>query len=93
MDIYAVNLKNKNYSFELFNELIESKTVQNIIDRNRYNDYKILGRYQNNSNSGLLFNTELTNKLKEQKQFEWIQKMSNIQQQARELVCNELIYV
>ena len=35
----------------------------------------------------------VTEKLKEQKQFEWIQKMSNIQQQARELVCNELIYV
>ena len=35
----------------------------------------------------------VTGKLKEQKQFEWIQKMSNIQQHARELVCNELVYV
>lgn len=32
-------------------------------------------------------------KLKEQNQFEWIQKMSNIQQRANEIVRKELIYV
>ncbi len=31
--------------------------------------------------------------LKEQNQFEWIQKMNNIQQRAEEIVINELIYV
>lgn len=31
--------------------------------------------------------------LKEQDQLEWVQRMSNIQQRAREIVCNELIYV
>lgn len=35
----------------------------------------------------------VTEKLKEQNQFEWIQKMSNIQQRANEIVCEELIYV
>lgn len=35
----------------------------------------------------------VTEKLKEQNQFEWIQKMSNIQQRVNETVCKELIYV
>lgn len=35
----------------------------------------------------------ITEWLKEQKQFVWIQKMSNIQQRAEEIVINELIYV
>ena len=30
--------------------------------------------------------------LKEQNQWEWIQRMNNIQQRANEIVCNELIY-
>ena len=34
-----------------------------------------------------------TEQLKEQNQWEWVQKMSNIQQWASEIVCNELIYV
>ena len=34
----------------------------------------------------------VTEELKEQDQFEWVQSMGNIQQQAREIVCNELIY-
>lgn len=34
----------------------------------------------------------VTEQLKEQDQLEWVQKMGNIQQQARELVCSELIY-
>lgn len=34
----------------------------------------------------------VTEQLKEQDQLEWIQKMNNIQQRAREIVCSELIY-
>ena len=34
----------------------------------------------------------VTEELKEQNQLEWVQKMVNIQQRAREIVCNELIY-
>ncbi len=34
----------------------------------------------------------VTEKLKEQDRLEWIQRMGNIQQRAREFVCNELIY-
>ena len=34
----------------------------------------------------------VTEELKEQDQVEWVQKMENIQQRAREIVCNELIY-
>ena len=35
----------------------------------------------------------VTEQLKEASQMEWVQLMSNIQQRAREIVCNELIYV
>ena len=35
----------------------------------------------------------VTEQLKEQDQWEWIHRMENIQQKAREIVCNELIYV
>ena len=34
----------------------------------------------------------VTEQLKEENQFEWVQKMSNIQQRAREIICEELIY-
>ena len=34
----------------------------------------------------------VTEDLKEQNQWEWIQRMNNIQQRANEIVCNELIY-
>ena len=34
----------------------------------------------------------VTEELKEQNQFEWVQKMNNIQQRASEIVCEELIY-
>ena len=34
----------------------------------------------------------VTEQLKEQDQYEWVQRMSNIQQRAREIVCSELIY-
>ena len=34
----------------------------------------------------------VTEQLKEQDQFEWIQRMGNIQQRASEIVCTELIY-
>ncbi len=35
---------------------------------------------------------EVTEELKENDQWEWVQRMSNIQARAREIVCNELIY-
>lgn len=35
----------------------------------------------------------ITEELKEHNQWEWIQRMENIQQRAREIVCSELIYV
>ena len=35
----------------------------------------------------------VTEQLKEDNQWEWVQRMNNIQQRAREIVCNELIYV
>lgn len=38
-------------------------------------------------------NEDVTEQLKEKDQFEWIQRMGNIQQRANELVCTELIYV
>ena len=34
----------------------------------------------------------VTEEVKEENQMEWVQRMSNIQQKAREIVCNELIY-
>ena len=34
----------------------------------------------------------VTEELKEQDQFEWVQRMGNIQQRAREIVTTELIY-
>ena len=34
----------------------------------------------------------VTEELKEQDQLEWVQRMGNIQQRAREIVCSELIY-
>ena len=34
----------------------------------------------------------VTEQLKEQNQWEWVQLMGNIQQRAREIVCGELIY-
>lgn len=34
----------------------------------------------------------VTEQLKEGNQLEWVQRMGNIQQRAREIVCNELIY-
>lgn len=34
----------------------------------------------------------VTEKLKEENQLLWVQKMGNIQARAREIVCNELIY-
>ena len=34
----------------------------------------------------------VTEQLKEQDQFEWIQRMGNIQQRVNEIVCAELIY-
>lgn len=36
---------------------------------------------------------DVTEELKEHNQLEWVQRMSNIQQRAREIVCAELIYV
>ena len=34
----------------------------------------------------------ITEKLKEENQMEWVQRMGNIQQRAREIVFEELIY-
>ncbi len=34
----------------------------------------------------------ITEKLKEENQFEWVCRMQNIKSRAREIVCNELIY-
>ena len=34
----------------------------------------------------------VTEELKEQNQLEWVQRMGNIQQRAKEIVCSELIY-
>ena len=34
----------------------------------------------------------VTEKLKEDNQWEWVQRMNNIQQHAREIVAKELIY-
>ena len=35
----------------------------------------------------------VTEQLKEENQMEWVQRIGNIQQRAREVICNELIYV
>lgn len=35
----------------------------------------------------------VTEQLKEEKQMEWVGRMNNIQQRAKEVVCSELIYV
>ena len=37
-------------------------------------------------------NEGVTEQLKEENQLEWVQRMSNLQQRAREVVLNELIY-
>ena len=34
----------------------------------------------------------ITEQLKEDNQWEWVQRMENIQQRANEIVCSELIY-
>ena len=34
----------------------------------------------------------VTEELKEKDQFEWVQKMGNIQQRAREIVCHDIIF-
>ena len=34
-----------------------------------------------------------TEQLKEQDQWEWVQRMSSIEQRAREIVLNEFIYI
>ena len=34
----------------------------------------------------------VTEQLKEENQMEWVQKMGNIQDRAKEIICNELIY-
>ena len=34
----------------------------------------------------------VTEQLKEENQLEWVQRMNNIQQQAKEIVLDELIY-
>ena len=34
----------------------------------------------------------VTEQLKEENQLEWVQRMSNIQDRASEIICNELIY-
>ena len=36
---------------------------------------------------------DVTEKLKEQNQWKWVQKMNNIQQRANEIICKEMIYV
>lgn len=35
----------------------------------------------------------VTEQLKEENQLEWVRRMGNIEQRAREIVCSELIYV
>ena len=35
----------------------------------------------------------ITEELKENNQWEWVQRMGNIEQRVREVVCSELIYV
>ena len=35
----------------------------------------------------------ITEELKKQDPLEWVQRMNNIQQRARQIVCNDLIYV
>lgn len=35
---------------------------------------------------------DITEKLKEENQFEWVCRMQNIEARAREIVCSELIY-
>ena len=35
---------------------------------------------------------DVAEQLKEQDQWKWVQRMGNIEQRAREIVCNELIY-
>ena len=35
----------------------------------------------------------VTEQLKERYQWEWVQRMENIQQRAREIVCKELIHI
>lgn len=35
---------------------------------------------------------EVTEQLKEENQLEWVRRMGNIEQRAREVVCAELIY-
>ena len=36
---------------------------------------------------------DITEELKECNQWGWVQRMNNIQQKVREIVCNELIYI
>lgn len=38
-------------------------------------------------------NEGVTEALKEQNQWEWVQRMGNIQQRAKEIVINEIIHV
>ena len=47
----------------------------------------------NNLVEQMIKTENITEELKSQNQFEWVQRMNSIQERANEIVCNELIYV
>lgn len=47
----------------------------------------------NNLVEQMIKTENITEQLKSQNQFEWVQRMNSIQERANEIVCNELIYV
>ena len=55
------------------------------IDRQAYEMYNLLIEQMKEAEG-------ITEQFKEQYQLEWVQRMGNIQQRAREIVCSELIY-
>ena len=55
------------------------------VDRQANEIYKLLSDQMKEAEG-------VTEQLKEQDQLEWVQRIGDIQQRAREIVCNELIY-
>ena len=78
-------LKNKKVVFSTL--LAESKLYQHCAEiENQVSDmYDMLVKQMKEAEG-------VTEELKEQDQFEWVKRMSNIQQRANEMICNEIIY-
>lgn len=78
--------KNKRYVYDLM--LISGKLYSYLADI----DEQARGMFDNLVEQ-MKEAEDVSEQLKEDNQMEWVQRMGNIQQRAREFVCSELIYI